>query len=539
MASEYIKYFIKFIIEGLQELIDARQSVEELNETSKLPFGAPIAADVKSSMAVDAGAAAAATSAAGMAAVAAAGVGAALLAVDIAVEQLQDSLKQGSALLLLHDQLSSVSDVTGITASEIEGRLIPVLQGVVTDAEMVALALEAIEEGATSLEDIEEYAVEAVEAMGLLEDGVRTTSGELVYMKNALDDLKANTGAAALKAVLPIIEELNESLTERGQYIAIERELKNLGYSFWDIEEAMREYGITAWRSSEGLARYRQVLYDARIAAANSSPELRQWAEWARRTGEEADWAVSGVMHLSDALRGLYVASYGADRKAYFGDLEENPNFDPEQAARDEAVRRSQAKHEDLNLMYDDQSDYYNELDEIPMHLRNAEDAMYGYAGSIHDADAAMDALRASTGSLFDETRRGFEDDFNAAEYFYEQMLASGASAKQAMDFLILSELESPEKALEMYEQTVEKAALKRSASWAVEGDDVEGFWNLGQQALDNPELANQLGGGTIINEQGTVIQITFSGGVMDPEMVSELVGEILVEQLQGLGVLP
>jgi hypothetical protein len=144
--------------------------------------------------------------------------------------------------------------------------------------------------------------------------------------------------------------------------------------------------------------------------------------------------------------------------------------------------------------------------------------SFFGIGSGASAAATAVADLAAETGSYFDQARRATE--FNAAEFFYEQALAAGASAQQLKDVLTTSGLETPERAEEIYQQALQRQRLAASAQAFVGG-------GLGlEEALAGGQglAAADFSGSTVdqsrtVNVGGVTIIINGSASPADLEM--------------------
>ena len=96
-----------------------------------------------------------------------------------------------------------------------------------------------IGDGASTIGEIRDYAIGSAEGMGLLSEGLRTTTGEVAALTNSWTDFKANTGAGVLTIVEPFLASSNAAHDMNDAMQRAREELKGIGLSAREAESAL------------------------------------------------------------------------------------------------------------------------------------------------------------------------------------------------------------------------------------------------------------------------------------------------------------
>lgn len=459
------------------------------------------------------------------------------------------AINEGAAMAGMNQQLTAAAANIGITTDVLNNQLRNALKGTVTDAEATKLALKAIADGATTIPEITAAVVAQAEAMGLLVNGTRTAAGEFEALTNKQQNFIDTAKQAAAVDISTTFGGggsggyLDQQIQQEQKRIELQLRLNALVGSgittyadYAAIQSDLQQRELAEAEAAIQQAEAKRALETA-IAAVDI--KLGQYIGYLDRAAAAAGRTTASVWTLRDALSGLsQIGQLQYLAQGYGG-----PNVSPDRFAAGREGNALVAAREQARIMGTiseeagrAQTRELQAWNRTQKAIEETTDATYGYASSIITAEEAMMNLQAATGSMFDQARRMTE--FNPAEYYYKQLLEAGAGAQQLKDALITSGLESPERAEEIFNLAQRMQAIQNVAQQTVAGGiPVAMGWQAAQATADNV-IAGQYAGATI-NQGGYQIAVNFNGDVIDPETITALIDQALLEAYQAGGGTP
>ena len=167
------------------------------------------------------------------------------------------------------------------------------------------------------------------------------------------------------------------------------------------------------------------------------------------------------------------------------------------------------------------------------------DDLVHGIGGVGVAAESAaekMARLAAETGKFFDQARRS--DEFDPAEAFYSAALAAGASAAQLQQLLVGTGLETPERAQEIYNESIQRQLAQQAGQAFAGGDNFDMLWQGIQAGMANPQWAEQVTQNiaSTTNVGGVSVSVTINGNITgeDLDMVVDNAVSEAVSQMGG-----
>ena len=467
---------------------------------------------------------------------------AAFAAVGVAAVLAWKTIGEGAALLQARGQFENLTMSINSTADVMLGKLRDATNGMVSDANLIAGAGQIISLGLADTEDgvirlatlvsklgwdmqqvimtfannsvmrldalglsVEDVAAKSkiLEAQGystdkafdmaviqageaklaLLGDTADTTAGKLQMIVSAVDNVKdafaeqfAEELALQLDGVAEAAGGAEGALVQMAQNAAVE--VANLVGGVIILADAIRNIpsaptaadlfsgigGASAWMFPMGNP------FDAIEGTGKFLPSASIYKPTSATTPGglqyDSNIVTSNIQNTTDALKNQSVALY-----------------DNRHAMNESGVAQFELRQEGIALIsqYEDAAVVTDELT-----------GGIGRIGVAAETAAdKMARLAAETGSFFDQARRG--EDFDPAEAFYSAALAAGASAAQLQQLLVTTGLETPERAQEIYDESIIRQLAQQAGSAVAGGENIDMLWQGVQSGIANPQWAQQI----------------------------------------------